>query len=633
MYSRHSIIAACCVAALSLASSGALAAQSPNLPPNKSGFPHTVTGGGAVNFSQPVVADLGLSPGGVKSIVFGTKTGFLHVIYWNGSSWGEAPGFPVNVGAYIAASPAVGDINNDGVNEIVVGYGDPASGGPGGVKAYQNNGTLLWTRLSQDRLNGGDGQPDPVIGSPAIGDIDGDGHNEVVWGSTDFQIYAVDGATGADKTGWPKTWDVIRDTVRDTPALYDLDGDGHLWVIIGVDAHQEGAPFNTPNGGCLHVFKYDGTERTGFPKCVDQVISSSPSVGDIDGDGHPEIVHGTGTFYATATPAIYAWHCDGSAVSGWPVSIQGQSSTSPALASLEGGALDVIVTADNTMGSSAFHTYAFRGDGSMIFQAVPKDFFGANLSAGDPVVADVLGNTSAPKILVADNTSVVVFDAAGNQLTDNGSHPGGTVYDFYTAGSLSGVAVANFNDGAGVGVVAVSLAANGTDTTVNVWQPVTRTTPPVWGLFHHDIARTGADPGAGACESACAAPPATALHFFTLTPCRVVDTRNATGPFGGPALSNGDLRDFTMTGACGIPSGATAVSINVTVVSPTALGFVRFSPGCLPPVVSTINFSAGQTRANNAVLSLSATGVLTANAMLAGGGTVQLVVDVNGYFQ
>ncbi|MDP9121019.1 MAG: VCBS repeat-containing protein [Acidobacteriota bacterium] len=614
-----------------------LSAQVPHEPPYRTGFPLTLPGQGPVTYSQPVIADLGL-PGGVKSIIFGTTHGDLHVLNsLNGTTWGEAPGFPVHVGAYIASSPAVGDLDGDGIPEIVVGHGAPSSRGPGGVKAYRRDGTLLWSRDSQDRVNGADGQPDPVIGTPAIGDIDGDGHNEVVWGSLDFQIYAVNGATGADKPGWPKTWDVIRDTVRSSPALYDLTGSGKLDVVIGVDAHAEGPPFNTPNGGCLHVFHFDGSEAAGFPQCVDQVIESPPVIGDIDGDGKPEIVHGTGIFYGspaapsfTPSERIYAWHCDGTAVAGWPVAIQGQSSTSPALAKLTADpGLSVVVSADNTRSSSTFHVYAWKGDGTPIFQAVPKDFFGATLSAGQPVVADVLGASSAPKILVPTNGSVAVLDAAGNQLTDDGTHSPG-VFAFYTDTSLSGVAVEV--DSGTVEVVAVSTAPNGTDTKIHVWNPINRATPPLWGSFRHDAARTGVAPNAGSCLGACTSRPG-AQSFFTLPPCRLADTRNPNGPFGGPAMSAGEVRNFTLAGACGVPVTAKAVSLNVTVVGPTGNGFVRFSPNCLPPLVSTSNFGVGQTRANNAILPLDANGILTANTVLSGGGAVHLIIDVNGYFQ
>ena len=68
----------------------------------------------------------------------------------------------------------------------------------------------------------------------------------------------------------------------------------------------------------------------------------------------------------------------------------------------------------------------------------------------------------------------------------------------------------------------------------------------------------------------------------------------------------------------------------------TGNGYVTVGPGgCPVPAVSTINFSAGQTRANNAIATLAAdgSGYLIAFAVVAGGGSVDLILDVNGYFQ
>ncbi len=641
---------------LALAVLPAAAAVGQNFPPNKPGFPVTIGGGKQVSFTQPVVADLGLS-GGVKSIIYGSIDGRLHVIFRNNVSvWVEAPGFPVQVSpsascttSCISGSPTVGVLG--GSVAIVVPYGDPGSRGPGGVKVYRNTGALLWQRVSGDRLEGGpDGQPDPVLGSPAIGDINGDGQNEVVWGSTDYFVYAVNGATGADLAGWPK---FMRDTVRSSPALHDIDGDGKLDVIVGVDAHAEGAPFNTPAGGCVHVFRFDSTqscptgnpvdcraptETPGFPVCVDQVVESSPSVGDIDGDGRPEIVHGTGTFYPGRLPRVYAWKCDGTPVPGWPVTIQGQSEFSPALANLDGdAALEVVVSGDATLGSATRHVYAFKGNGTRIFESEPRNFFGAPLSISHPVVADALGTTT-PEILVANSTSVAILSNTGTLLTDDGTHGAGK-FALYTDTALSGVTVADFGDGRPLGVVAISgtpFSATPPNTKIFVWEPGTGTATPPWGAFRQGPARAGVAPGTPACKGygVCAADP-TARRFNSVTPCRLVDTRLTTGvPFGAPALSSGAFRDFAVRGSCGVPAGARAVSVNITVVTPTGSGFVRFSPGCQMPTASNVNFGPGQTRANNAVLGLeAATGILTANAFLDNGGTVQLLVDVNGYFQ
>jgi PKD repeat protein len=125
----------------------------------------------------------------------------------------------------------------------------------------------------------------------------------------------------------------------------------------------------------------------------------------------------------------------------------------------------------------------------------------------------------------------------------------------------------------------------------------------------------------------------TPKQFYTITPCRLLDTRQTT------ALASGTKLTFAAAGisafACGIPVTAKALSVNVTVVSPSGDGFVTLLPGNYPvPTASTINFGAGQTRTNSAVLPLSSdgSGTLAAQALVTGKGNLQLVVDVNGYF-
>ncbi len=663
---RRSLLALLCLA---VSFTPALRAQQPNLPANKSGFPISLpgqlvnNGNGNGVFSQPVVADLGLSPG-FKSIVFGLRNGRLYVIYRNPANgvWEVAPGFPVQLPSHIAASPTVGDVTGDGVAEIAVGYGStlqgaPPNTAPGGFRVYRNNGTLLWQKITEDRVEGVDGQPDPVVGSAAIGDVDGDGDPDVVFAGFDYNLYLVDGATGNNLPGWPK---FMRDTVFSSPVLHDIDGDGKKDVILGVDAHQEGSPFFTPAGGCLRVFRYDATgtglssmtmlgspisEIPGFPKCVDQVIVSSPVVGDIDGDGRPEIIHGTGSFYAGRQQKIYGWHCDGSPVWGNVanpgLAVTGQVITNPALADITGdGILDVLFTTDNTSPATTFLLHAVRANGTDIFPPVaPKSFFGNTPNAGDPIVADVLGDT-ALEILVPVNTEIAAFTTAGVQLTETTPHPNPIVKpSFYTANTVSGVVVTDLEtNGAGaqteVVVVSATPFSTQSDTQVNVWNPINRIGAMPWPMFHQNPLRTGVVPGTGPCavHGVCNISNV-ARQFFTLSPCRILDTRNANGPYGGPALTSGALRDFSVFGVCGIPTSARALSTNVTVVAPTSSGFLRFSPGCELPVPGAVNFSPNQVRGNNAVLSISDTGVLTGNAVVGGNGTVHVVVDVNGYYQ
>jgi hypothetical protein len=127
------------------------------------------------------------------------------------------------------------------------------------------------------------------------------------------------------------------------------------------------------------------------------------------------------------------------------------------------------------------------------------------------------------------------------------------------------------------------------------------------------------------------------LEFHTLPPCRVIDTRNPSGPFGGPALLSGAERTFTISAsACGVPVSARVISLNLTAIDPTANGYIAIYPGDTTfPMTSSVNFAAGQIRANNAVAALSRNGLATLTALAgpAGGMEVHLVIDVNGYFE
>jgi hypothetical protein len=128
-----------------------------------------------------------------------------------------------------------------------------------------------------------------------------------------------------------------------------------------------------------------------------------------------------------------------------------------------------------------------------------------------------------------------------------------------------------------------------------------------------------------------AVPVATSLH--TVTPCRIVDTRQAAGPYGGPALVAGGTRNFGIAGQCGVPPTARSVAVNLAVTQPTSSGHVAaFPAGGAVPNASSLNFSAGQTRANNAIIPLGSGGAISVNSVLPSG-SVHFILDVTGYFE
>jgi hypothetical protein len=124
-------------------------------------------------------------------------------------------------------------------------------------------------------------------------------------------------------------------------------------------------------------------------------------------------------------------------------------------------------------------------------------------------------------------------------------------------------------------------------------------------------------------------PPPPTGDFHTVIPCRLWDTRQ-----DGPMLSSGEVREIDVTGLCGIPDSAVALSLNVTAVQPSATGQLVLGPGGEPiPPTNTVSFTAGRDRANNAILKISNSDVLRVAPSLPGGGTVHVVLDVNGWFE
>ncbi len=130
------------------------------------------------------------------------------------------------------------------------------------------------------------------------------------------------------------------------------------------------------------------------------------------------------------------------------------------------------------------------------------------------------------------------------------------------------------------------------------------------------------------------APPGSpgALTFYAVVPCRVADTRNPDGPFGGPEMEGGETRSFAIpASSCGIPSTAAAYSMNITVVPDGPLGYLMAWPtGAPQPFVSTLNSWDGTVVANAAIVPAGAGGAISVYTYSAH--STHVIVDVNGYF-
>ena len=121
----------------------------------------------------------------------------------------------------------------------------------------------------------------------------------------------------------------------------------------------------------------------------------------------------------------------------------------------------------------------------------------------------------------------------------------------------------------------------------------------------------------------------TPLRFVPVTPCRLVDTRQSSGPFGGPLLTTQSTRDFSITqSSCGIPPNAQAYALNVTAVPEKALSWLTVWPkGQSQPLVSTLN-SDGRVKANAAIVPAGDNGDLSIFAT----DNTHVILDIFGYF-
>ncbi len=120
------------------------------------------------------------------------------------------------------------------------------------------------------------------------------------------------------------------------------------------------------------------------------------------------------------------------------------------------------------------------------------------------------------------------------------------------------------------------------------------------------------------------------LGFIPITPCRLIDTRGATGALGGPSLTALSTRSFPLpAGSCGLPGGPSAYSLNITVVPKVNLGYLSLWPsGQAQPVVSTLNSLDGRIVANAAIVPAGVGGAVSVYVTDA----TDVIIDVNGYF-
>ncbi|HMD20537.1 MAG TPA: protease pro-enzyme activation domain-containing protein, partial [Alloacidobacterium sp.] len=245
------------------------------------------------------------------------------------------------------------------------------------------------------------------------------------------------------------------------------------------------------------------------------------------------------------------------------------SSTSTTMQSIGAGSSNVNVTA-SLSGLTVNTTYYYQ------IWATNS----AGTVAGPINSFTTLATVPLPTVTTGAATSVTSSSATLSGTANPNGASTNAIFRYGTSSTLSG-ATSTASQNIGAGGTAVNVSAGISGLTANT-------------KYYYQIQATNsAGTASGAINSFTTSPvtTTTGLQFIPVTPCRIADTRNATGPFGGPELAANTSRAFNIPqSACSIPTTAVAYSLNVTVVPGGSLGYLTLWPtGQTQPVVSLLN--------------------------------------------
>ncbi len=274
-------------------------------------------------------------PGDENSDVWGNCQNYDHNGVWVFDYDGTVQGVWTDY-VYGYSSPAVGDIDSDGADEIVVATWDINEDDcdyDGGLMAINNDGTTLWFKYT--------GADENV--SPLLGDVDGDGAPEIITviGGNRWLVCIEDGSVYQEK------WSVdLGASTLSSPAAVDLDGNGTLdAVVVGVGA--EVRAYSAADGSFIWSHPARGT------------VSSTPAIEDLDGDGSYEVIYTDNAGYLTVLDQF------GNILREIQVTTQPFDMSSPSIGDFNlDGIWDILVLYPD--GSSIYHLAAY--DGSTLVQ-------------------------------------------------------------------------------------------------------------------------------------------------------------------------------------------------------------------------------------------------------------------------
>jgi hypothetical protein len=434
--------------------------------------------GARFEWSSPALADIN-GDGNNDVVVGGSGNNRLYV--FNGVNGSEL--WSADVGGQVNSSPAVGDVDGDGTFEIVTGFG-AAVPSAGGIRIFETNGATQCVYSAPPRSDGLAG----VFNSPAIGDVNGDGVSDVVFGSFNDKIYAVTGGCGViaqfDNT----------DTVWSAPALRNVDNDPEQEIFIGGDATASAVGL-AHSGGYYRSLEYAGTStlRQRWQRLSSEAFQGSSAFATLD--GKLAVVTNNGADYCRRTgdggrcgDSQKVWAFDphtGADIPGWPKSATYTTFLAgPATGDINGDGLDdVVVGSTQYSGGNPVNgaVDAFlSGGGRWTFKPPSPDEV-----TSPPVIADVNGSGTA-EVIVGTLGQLWVLNGPNGAVLDQGTAAGNWAHKNAVAVGVVGggwsVVTAGFDPSSGAGKVGA----------FSISTPGPAGTP--WPMFQKNARRLGSGP-------------------------------------------------------------------------------------------------------------------------------------------
>ena len=352
--------------------------------------------GGPIAQSSPNVGTL---DGGGPSVIVGDRAGGLYAFHLTN---GSAPsGWPIHVpgNAPIDSTPSVLS-NIYGIDSVFVDSGNAASPYSGGYNGFSNTGALLFTKGAKD--------PDftyGVQGSPSVGTFGG--VSAVVAPSLGMEEYALNTSTGAVLSGWPF---FTADSGFSTPSLVDLYGNGETDVVQGGDSTAGQAMGQVyPSGGHLRIISPSGQLICHYD--TNQTVDSSTAVGNILAGGGLGIAVGTGSFFSGRSDTNQLYVVDTPCNPVWHDNLGGVTFSSPAIGDLNGdGHVEVVEGVDT--GTSGL-VWALNGANGAPLWGGAKSTPGRVI--GSVAMADLTG-AGYNDVLVPTTEGLVILDGRTGQV-------------------------------------------------------------------------------------------------------------------------------------------------------------------------------------------------------------------------